>query len=183
MRSTQRSPMTSSPRAKLQYCRYDLVPPRLPLDNLKCPLDYLKLKSALWEVHVATEIRELLTSYIQAVGDRQLEALPAMLEDDAAFTLGDNTIRGREAFVNAFRRLLPIIERNDIRHLFVEGDQACVVYDFVTSTPVGPVLSVEHLTLRNGRIATSTLVFERLHWPEVLTVLKEREAENVTART
>ena len=128
-----------------------------------------------------TATRALLTSYIQAVGDRRLEALPPLLEDDAAFTLGDNTIRGRDAFVNAFRRLLPIIERNDIRHLFVDGDQACVVYDFVTSTPVGPVLSVEHITLRNGRIASSTLVFERLHWPEVMTVLKEREARTAVA--
>ena len=125
---------------------------------------------------MATDARALLTSYIHAVGDRHLEALPPLLEDDAAFTLGDNTVRGREAFVDAFRRLLPIIERNEIRHLFVDGDQACVVYDFVTNTKVGPVLSVEHITLRNGRIAESTLVFERLHWPEVMVELREREA-------
>ena len=129
---------------------------------------------------MATDPRELVTSYIQAVGERRLEALPPLLESDAEFTLGDNTVRGREAFVGAFRRLLPIIERNDIRHLFVDGDEACVVYDFVTSTPVGPVLSVEHLRLRNGRIASSTLVFERLHWPEVMTVLKDREAKPAT---
>jgi hypothetical protein len=124
---------------------------------------------------MATDARALLTSYIQAVGDRRLEALPPMLEDDVAFTLGDSTLRGREAFVNAFRRLLPIIERNNIRHLFVDGDQACVVYDFVTNTKVGRVLSVEHIGLRNGRIASSTLVFERLHWSEVMVELKERE--------
>src|SRR5690348_5040892 len=117
---------------------------------------------------MATDARALLTSYIKAVGDRKLEALPPLLADDAAFTLGDNTMRGRDAFVNAFRRLLPIIARNDIRHLFVDGDQACVVYDFVTNTRVGPVLSVEHIKLRDGRIAESTLVFERSHWPEVL---------------
>jgi hypothetical protein len=130
---------------------------------------------------MATDARALLTSYVQAVGDRRLEALPPLLEDDAAFTLGDNTVRGRDAFVNAFRRLLPIIERNEIRHLFVDGDRACVVYDFVTSTPVGAVLSVEYIALRNGRIASSTLVFERLHWPEVLSVLTEREATTTAA--
>lgn len=129
---------------------------------------------------MATDPRELLTAYIQAVGDRRLEALPPLLVPDAQFTLGDNTVRGRDAFVGAFRRLLPIIERNDIRHLFVDGDEACVVYDFVTSTPVGPVLSVEYLRLSNGRIASSTLVFERLHWPEVLAVLKDREARQST---
>jgi hypothetical protein len=127
---------------------------------------------------MTTDARELVTSYIQAVGERRLEDLHPLLEPDAAFTLGDNTLRGREAFVGAFRRLIPIIERNEIRHLFVDGDEACVVYDFVTSTPVGPVLSVEHLRLRNGRIAETTLVFERLHWPEVMAAIKEREAKN-----
>jgi SnoaL-like protein len=130
---------------------------------------------------MGSDTRELLTAYIQAVGERRLDALPPLLEPDAEFTLGDNTFRGRDAFVGAFRRLLPIIERNEIRHLFVDGDQACVVYDFVTSTPVGPVLSVEHIKLRNGRIASSTLVFERLHWPDVLNTLKEREATQPTA--
>ena len=130
---------------------------------------------------MATDARELLTSYIQAVGERRLEALPPLLDPDAEFTLGDNTFRGRDAFVGAFRRLLPIIDRNDIRHLFVDGDEACVVYDFVTNTPVGPVLSVEYIKLRNGRIASSTLVFERLHWPEVLNTLKERETKQPTA--
>jgi hypothetical protein len=130
---------------------------------------------------MTTDPRELVTSYIQAVGERRLEDLPALLDPEAEFTLGDNTFRGRDAFVGAFRRLLPIIERNDIRHLFVDGDVACVVYDFVTNTPVGPVLSVEYIKLRNGLIASSTLVFERLHWPEVLSVLKEREAAQPSA--
>jgi len=127
------------------------------------------------EVDMATDLRELVTSYIQAVGERRLESLPPLLEPDAEFTLGDNTLRGRDAFVGAFRRLVPIIERNDIRHVFVDGDEACVFYDFVTSTPVGPVLSVEYIRLRNGRIASTVLVFERLHWPEVMAVIKERE--------
>jgi hypothetical protein len=130
---------------------------------------------------MAADPRELVTSYVNAVGERRLEALPPLLDPDAQFTLGDNTVRGRDAFVNAFRRLLPIIDRNEIRHLFVDGDEACVVYDFVTSTPVGPVLSVEYLRLRDGLIASSTLVFERLHWPDVLTVLREREAATVPA--
>ena len=130
---------------------------------------------------MATDPRELVTSYIQAVGERRLEALPPLLEQDAQFTLGDNTVRGRDAFVGAFRRLLPIIDRNEIRHLFIDGDEACVVYDFVTNTPVGPVLSVEHIQLRNGRIASSTLVFERLHWAEVMAVLIEREAAQARA--
>jgi hypothetical protein len=47
---------------------------------------------------------------------------------------------------------------------------------FVTDTPAGAVLSVEHIKFRNGRLASTLLVFERLHWPEVLAELTGREA-------
>ena len=122
-------------------------------------------------------IDDRVTSYIQAVGEHRLEDLRPMLEPDAAFTLGDATFRGVDAFVGAFVRLMPIVERNDIRKIFVDGNEACVIYDFVTSTPVGPVLSVEYLTFQNDRIKSSLLVFEKQHWPEVMAVLIEREAK------
>ena len=131
---------------------------------------------------MATQIHDLVTSYINAVGEHRLEALPAMLEPDAEFIVGDTTLRGVEAFVGGFERLTPIILRNDIRKVFVEGDEACVIYDFVTDTPAGAVLSVEHIKVRHGRIASSLLVFERLHWPEVQAKLAEHVAQQV-ART
>jgi SnoaL-like domain len=124
-----------------------------------------------------TQTHDLVTSYIKAVGDRRLDALPAMLDPDAEFVVGDTTLRGAEAFVGGFERLLPVIERNDIRKVFVDGDEACVIYDFVTNTKVGPVLSIEHIKVRNGRIASSLLVFERLHWSEVMGELAERAAK------
>jgi hypothetical protein len=126
---------------------------------------------------MANQTHDLVTSYVKAVGERRLEALPAMLEPDAEFTVGDTTLRGVEAFIGGFERLVPIIERNDIRKVFVDGDEACVIYDFVTNTRVGPVVSVEHIKIRNGRIASALLVFERLHWSEVMGELAERAAK------
>jgi SnoaL-like domain len=125
---------------------------------------------------MANETHDLATSYINAVGEHRLDALPAMLEPDVEFTLGDNTVRGIEAFVGAFQRLMPIVLRNDIRKVFIDGDEACVLYDFVTDSPAGAVLSVEHMKFRNGRLASTLLVFERLHWPEALAALAERAA-------
>jgi hypothetical protein len=126
---------------------------------------------------VSRTIRDLTTAYIQAVGEHRLDDLRPMLDPAAEFTLGDATFRGVDAFVGAFVRLLPILERNDIRKIFVDGDEACVIYDFVTKTPAGPVLSVEYLKFSNGLIKSSLLVFERQHWPEVLAVLVELEAQ------
>jgi len=126
---------------------------------------------------VTTAKEELVRSYVGAVGEHRLDDLRQMLTEDAEFTLGDATYRGVDAFVGAFVRLMPILERNDIRKVFVDGDEACVIYDFVTNTPVGPVVSVEYVKLARGRISSSLLVFERQHWPEVIAVLVEREAQ------
>lgn len=128
---------------------------------------------------MATQIRDLVTSYIKAVGEHRLEALTVILDPDAEFTFGDTTLRGAEAFIGGFERLLPIILRNDIRKVFVDGDEACVIYDFVTDTPVGPVVSVEHIKVMNGRIKSSLLVFERLHWSEVMAEVAKRAARQV----
>src|ERR1700682_838963 len=128
---------------------------------------------------MATEIHELVTSYIRAVGEHRLEALPAMIEHDVEFTVGDTTLRGADAVVGAFEGPSPIILRNDIRKVFVDADEAIVIYDFVTDTAAGAVLSVEHIKLKNGRIASSLLVFERLDWPEVQEELAQRATAQV----
>jgi ketosteroid isomerase-like protein len=129
---------------------------------------------------VTVDTRDLVTGYIQAVGEGRLGDLPAMLAPDVEFTVGDSTLRGPEAFVAAFERLAPILVRNDIRHAFVDGNQACVIYDFVTDSPAGAVVSVELIKVVDGRIASVLLVFERLHWPEVLAELAARGARRAT---
>jgi hypothetical protein len=82
--------------------------------------------------------------------------------------------RGAEAFVQGFRNLGPIIDRNEIRELIVEGGRAFVLYDLVTDTPVGPVLCGELLTVEDGLICSSTLIFDWRRWPEVLHELQGR---------
>jgi hypothetical protein len=128
---------------------------------------------------MAYQIHDLVTAYVKAVGDHRLQTLPAMLDPEAEFIVGDTTLRGVDAFIGGFERLSPIILRNDIRKVFVDGDEACVIYDFVTDTPAGAVVSVEHIKFKNGRIASVLLVFERLHWPAVMAVLTERAAKQV----
>ena len=49
----------------------------------------------------------------------------------------------------------------------VDGDEVCVIYDFVTDTPVGPVPSVEWIGMRNGKIKSVRLTFHSLEWPAI----------------
>jgi hypothetical protein len=120
-------------------------------------------------------VRDLVTEYVSAAGDNRFDRLAELVHPDATF---DGTVkvqtRGAEAFVQGFRNLGPIIVRNEVRELIVEGDRAFVLYDFVTDTPVGPVLCGELVTIEDGLIRSSTLIFDWRRWPEVLHELQAR---------
>jgi hypothetical protein len=124
---------------------------------------------------MSESVRRLVSEYVSAVGEKRFDRLAELVHHDATF---DGTVKvqtlGGEAFVQGFRNLAPIIARNEIRELIVEGNRAFVLYDFVTDTPVGPVLCGELLTVEDGLIRSSTLIFDWRRWPEVLRELQGR---------
>ncbi len=109
------------------------------------------------------------TAYIDAVGEGRWDDVAFQLHPDATFEVaGGGRHEGAIAFLAAFDALKPIIERNEIRSVVADGDTACVLYDFVTRTPVGPVVSAEWVTVRDGKIVSSYLLFDKARWPEVM---------------
>ena len=126
---------------------------------------------------MSESVRELITEYVSAVGEKRFDRLAELVHPDATFEGTVNTqTRGAEAFVQGFRNLAPIIARNETRELIVEENRAFVLYDFVTDTPVGPVLCGEFITVENGLILSSTLIFDWRRWPEVMQELQSRVA-------
>lgn len=126
---------------------------------------------------MSESVRDLVMEYVSAAGERRFDRLAELVHADATFggTVKAET-RGAEAFLQGFRNLGPIIARNDVRELVVEGNRAAVLYDFVTDTAVGPVLSAEFLTVEDGLIRSSVLLFDHRRWPEVVQELQARVA-------
>jgi ketosteroid isomerase-like protein len=119
---------------------------------------------------------DLTMRYIEAVGEGRLDDVRELLHPDVTFEgAGSNVLQGADAYVAALERLSPIIARNEILRVFGDGDgdETCVIYDFVTDTPVGPVRSIEWLTFEDGRIAAIRLLFDKARWPEVLEHLAQ----------
>jgi ketosteroid isomerase-like protein len=114
-------------------------------------------------------------AYIEAVGAHDLEAVDALLSDGLAAVFAGGTI-GKQGWLEALERLLPALVRNDVREVFVDGDRACVVYDFVTDTPAGAVPCVELVTVRDGRITAIELIFDRVRFAPVNEALASRAA-------
>ena len=72
-----------------------------------------------------------------------------------------NALTGAAPYLAVLRRLGPVWSRSDVKKVFVDGDEVCVIYDFVTDTPAGAVPIVEWLRVQDGQIASVTLFFDR----------------------
>lgn len=125
-------------------------------------------------IEVKQNSKILVSDYINAVGQKQFDHLYTLLSDDVEFTGPFRSLRGANEYVAAIRGLGSILLRNDIKRVFVDGNEACVIYDFVTDTEVGIVPSVEWLTLKQGKISDIRLIFDRYRWNEVKEEMTRR---------
>jgi hypothetical protein len=87
-------------------------------------------------------------------------------------------------FIGALKRLSAIHVRNEIKRVFVDGDDVCVIYDFVTDTAAGALPTIEWLHFEGGRIRAIDLYYDRLPWQAVMATIAERaERGESKART
>ena len=122
-----------------------------------------------------TDTEVVARAYIAAVGARDLEPLDALFDEQLSATLSGARL-DKSGWIEAIRRLLPALVRNDLHEVFVSGQRACVVYDFVTDAPAGAVRCVELVTVEDGRITEIELVLDRVAFAPVQAALKKRAA-------
>src|SRR4029453_18811647 len=115
---------------------------------------------------MSADVREIVTEYVRAVGDRRFDRFEELLHPEVEF--GGGTVaglQGASVVAEGYRRLGPIILRNDIRELVVDGDRAAVLYDFVTDTEAKAVLTAAFdRAIGNGR-ARRWPTTPRTGWP------------------
>ena len=118
---------------------------------------------------------EVATTYILAVGRGDLESVRPLLSPNVRFTTAGATVHGPDGYLAALGRIKPVLARNEIRQTFVNQTDVCVLYDFLTDTPVGAIPTVEVLGVDDsGQIERIELIFEQARWPEVMEALASR---------
>ena len=64
--------------------------------------------------------------------------------------------------------------RNEVKRVFVDGDEVCVIYDFVTDTTAGALPTIEWLNFDGSRIRAIDLYYDRQPWQTVMATIAER---------
>ncbi len=124
------------------------------------------------KTNIASDLKALATRYVEAVGKKDFDTVASLLHPRLEFTGNIAASRGAEEWIAALQRLSPILLRNDVRKVFGDGNEVCVIYDFVTT--VCPVPCMEWIVMDGELITSIFLLFDRSRWPEVMEALKSR---------
>jgi hypothetical protein len=118
----------------------------------------------------------LALEYLNAVATQQYRKLEALLAPDLQVRGPTTTRTSADDFLGALKRLGAIHVRSDVKRVFVDGDDVCVIYDFVTDTPAGALPTIEWLRFEGDRIRSIDLYYDRLPWQTVMATIAERAA-------
>jgi len=120
--------------------------------------------------------KQVALEYIEACGRKDYDTVSQLLSPSLTFVGPGNALTGAAQYLAVLRRLGPVWKRSDVKKVFVDGDEVCVIYDFVTDTPAGAVPIVEWLRVEDGRIASVTLFFDRVTFKPAADELAPRAA-------
>ena len=103
---------------------------------------------------------ETVQAFMKAMEHGDLAAARKCLADDLSFAGPLETFRAAEPYLESLKKLHPIIERVNVKKMFVDGADVCLLYDMVTKTPAGTVFVAEWHQVSDGKIRAIRVVFD-----------------------
>jgi hypothetical protein len=107
-----------------------------------------------------TNAKEIVESYRAALGKGDFATARKLMHDDMTFQGPFDTFNKAADYLEAIKKLASIIQRIDLKKVFVEDNDVCVLYDMVTNTPAGTAFIAEWYQIKGGKIAAFRAVFD-----------------------
>lgn len=111
-----------------------------------------------------TNTKDTVTAFYSRIENEDFEGVRALLHDDMKFHGPMQSVDGADQLVSMLSMIAGVTESFRMKHVFVDGDRACAVYDLMTATPIGPSPMAEYFELRDGRIASLHAHFDARPW-------------------
>ncbi len=107
---------------------------------------------------------DVVEGYKAAMGKGDVAAARKYLRDDLSFQGPFDTFHAPEPYLEAVKKLSSIVKRVEVKKMFVDGNDVCLLYDMVTSTPVGTAFIAEWLQVKGDKIASIRVLFDPRPW-------------------
>ena len=103
---------------------------------------------------------EIVESYRVALDKGDFATARTLMQDNMSFQGPLDTFHTADQYIQAITKLASIIQRIDVKKVFIDGNDVCVLYDMVTNTPAGTAFIGEWYQVTGGKIAALRAVFD-----------------------
>jgi hypothetical protein len=103
---------------------------------------------------------QVVQGFMGAMGRGDFAAARKYLDDNLSFRGPIDAFDKPEPYLQALEKLHKMVERVDMKKMFVDGNDVCLLYDLVTNTPAGTSFVCEWMQVRGERIASIRVVFD-----------------------
>jgi hypothetical protein len=104
--------------------------------------------------------REIVESYREALGKGDFASARNLMQDNMVFEGPLDTFNKADDYLAANKKLASIIQGIELKKVFVDGNDVCVLYNMVTNTPAGTAFIAEWYQVKDGKIAYMRAVFD-----------------------
>lgn len=103
---------------------------------------------------------QVVQGFMGAMAKGDFAAARNYLHDNLSFRGPIDAFDKPEPYLQALEKLHKIVERVDMKKMFVDGNDVCLLYDLVTSTPAGTSFVCEWMQVKSEKIASIRVVFD-----------------------
>jgi len=103
---------------------------------------------------------DIVQGFIGAMGKGDFVAARKFLDSDLSFQGPIETFHQADPYLESLRKLHHVVERVDMKKMFVDGDDVCLLYDMVTKTPAGTAFIAEWHHVTGDKISAIRVVFD-----------------------
>ena len=90
----------------------------------------------------SSNTRELVLAYHHSFHQGDRAAVRKLLKDDGAFIGPLNSFNNADTFLDGAAIFMQLTKKVETKELIVEGDNACLYYDYTTIVPSVPVIPI-----------------------------------------
>jgi hypothetical protein len=111
-------------------------------------------------IQTESDTRQIVDRYYAAWASKDLTAVRSPLHDDLSFQGPIDTFDNADDYLASIQQLFAIVHGVEPRKMFVDGQDACTIYDLITATPAGTAPVAEWVTVKGDQIAAIRVFFD-----------------------
>jgi hypothetical protein len=124
---------------------------------------------------VEQSAKEIVLAYQRALGNQDYKSALSYMRDDLSFRGPLASHDKPEALLKDLEQLHHIVKGVDMKKVFVDGDDVCLLYDLITTNPPATSFTCEWYHVMDGKIGSIRVTFDARPYA---AMFEKRRAEN-----